>query len=176
MAPAAQITGFFLAIGTVLFTCLDAGLQGKAFITGDIERLEEGGEGGEALKSDELPYRVDWFHACFMLASCYIAMVFTGACDPLIMFCDFTCQLCVSASHTLHLSSEYGHCVVRRVPWPCRVGPAERPGPMDGRQRLVQQLGEDRLAVALCSCLYMDPDRRNGAAAVAEVLIVISSV
>ena len=77
-----QITGFFVAIITVLATCLDAGLQGKAFLTGDvkgdIERLEEGGGAGEAAQGDDLPYRPDWFHFCFALASMYIAMVFTG--------------------------------------------------------------------------------------------------
>ncbi len=81
-ACVAQITGFFVAIITVLATCLDAGLQGKAFLTGDvkndIERLEEGGGAAEAAQGDDLPYRPDWFHFCFALASMYIAMVFTG--------------------------------------------------------------------------------------------------
>ena len=81
-ASAPQITGFFVAIITVLATCLDAGLQGKAFLTGDvkgdIERLEEGGGAADATKADDLAYRPDWFHFCFALASMYIAMVFTG--------------------------------------------------------------------------------------------------
>ena len=83
---ALQITGFFVAIITVLATCLDAGLQGKAFLTGDvssdIERLEEGGAAGAATKADALAYRPDWFHFCFALASMYIAMVFTGELSP----------------------------------------------------------------------------------------------
>ena len=65
--------GFFVAIAAALAAPIDAGMQGKAFLLGSAPgdgRLGEGHSGDE-----QLPYRPDWFHFVFMLASAYLAMV-----------------------------------------------------------------------------------------------------
>ena len=66
--------GFFVAIAAALAATIDAGMQGQAFWLGaappEVERL------GEPRSEEErLPYRPDWFHFVFMLASAYLAMV-----------------------------------------------------------------------------------------------------
>lgn len=61
-----QIVGFFLAIGAVSYSTLALGTS-HIFTSG-------GGEEGSA----QLPYRPDFFHLVYALASMYMAMLYTN--------------------------------------------------------------------------------------------------
>ena len=63
---------FVLAIAGVLVATFDAGIKGSSFWLGPDQQGGEPLDGGE-----KLPYRPDWFHGVFMLASAYLAMVRT---------------------------------------------------------------------------------------------------
>ncbi|KAF5840654.1 serine incorporator/TMS membrane protein [Dunaliella salina] len=64
-----QIVGFFISLAAVMYSVQSAGTSG-----GDI--FVHGGKSSENLETD-LPYRADFFHVVFALASMYIAMLFS---------------------------------------------------------------------------------------------------
>jgi hypothetical protein len=59
-----QVVGFVIAVSAVIYSTFSAGLSSK-----DIWGGKEG------FDSNELPYRADWFHLIFALASMYIGML-----------------------------------------------------------------------------------------------------
>lgn len=65
-----QIISFVLAIIAVAFTTTRSGVASGAF---DVTAAA-----ADSGAPDELPYRPDFFHAVFMLASAYMAMVLSG--------------------------------------------------------------------------------------------------
>lgn len=64
-----QIVGFFISLAAVMYSVLSAGTSG-----GDV--FVYGVKSSEKLETD-LPYRTDFFHIVFALASTYIAMLFS---------------------------------------------------------------------------------------------------
>ncbi|GAX84985.1 hypothetical protein CEUSTIGMA_g12406.t1 [Chlamydomonas eustigma] len=63
-----QIVAFFIGLATVIYSALSAGLSGGDMM-GHGHGMDE--------KEGEIPYRADFFHVVFALASMYIAMLFT---------------------------------------------------------------------------------------------------
>ena len=63
-----QVVAFVLGIAAVLWTTLSSSMEHRTFGLGS-----EGKDSATAL-----PYRFDWFHGVFLLASCYTAMLFCG--------------------------------------------------------------------------------------------------
>eukprot|EP00983_Pelagomonas_calceolata_P099239 1158436-Pelagomonas_calceolata.AAC.2 len=64
-----KIVGFFISLAAVMYSVLSAGTSG-----GDV--FVYGVKSSEKLETD-LPYRTDFFHIVFALASTYIAMLFS---------------------------------------------------------------------------------------------------
>ncbi|KAK9811743.1 hypothetical protein WJX72_009404 [[Myrmecia] bisecta] len=63
-----KIVGFLLGLAAILFTTLTSSTESKTL---DMEN-------GAATNDDLLPYRPDFFHLVFLLASAYLAMLFTS--------------------------------------------------------------------------------------------------
>ncbi|KAG1680171.1 hypothetical protein FOA52_000284 [Chlamydomonas sp. UWO 241] len=63
-----QVVAFFISLAAVMYSTLSAGISSNDMF---------GKRDDDAKDSDELPYRADWFHLVFSLASCYIAMLFS---------------------------------------------------------------------------------------------------
>ena len=63
-----QVVSFVLGIAAVLWTTLSSSLEHRTFGLG----------AGAADSATGLKYRYDFFHLIFMLASCYVAMLFVG--------------------------------------------------------------------------------------------------
>lgn len=63
-----QIIGFVLAILALGFSTMSSGVSSQAF---DLAK-------GTGTDDEQLPYRPDFFHLMFMLAACYMLMLFVG--------------------------------------------------------------------------------------------------
>ena len=66
---AGQVVGFVLAIAATLYATMNSSMASSTFsLTESINDPDE----------QTLPYRLDFFHLAYMLASAYLAMLFTG--------------------------------------------------------------------------------------------------
>lgn len=66
IAAMLQIVGFFIALAAVLYSTITAGIASRDMF----------GTKGDAGLDTPLPYRADFYHMVFALASCYLAMLF----------------------------------------------------------------------------------------------------
>ncbi|KAK9810887.1 hypothetical protein WJX73_005440 [Symbiochloris irregularis] len=70
-----KVMGFVLAIAATLYATMNSSMASHTFsLSPDPESLAETNPDD----SDRLPYRLDFFHLAYMLASAYLAMLFTG--------------------------------------------------------------------------------------------------
>lgn len=69
MYGAMQVVGFVLAIAATIYATMNSSMASSTLSLSDSLADPEG---------DSLPYRYDFFHLAYALASAYLAMLFTG--------------------------------------------------------------------------------------------------
>ncbi|GAB4821842.1 hypothetical protein N2152v2_008888 [Parachlorella kessleri] len=73
---ALNITAFVLTLLSVAYTCWSSSVSSQSF---DLGTPLSSGSGSSTAEGDgKIPYRPDFFHLTFLLASAYLVMVFTG--------------------------------------------------------------------------------------------------